>query len=269
MRKLIFTLGLLSSFNALAWGPTGHRVVGEVAQKFLKINTLMRVHQILKGQNLARVSTWPDEIKSEPQIYSHTFKWHYTTWSQDVHDHSEHNESESTGFLLKSINEQLAVLNDITAVEDKKVFALKFLVHLVGDLHQPLHVGSRNDMGGNLCKVQFHGRVTNLHALWDEDLIEATKLSYTELSSFISQGLTAEKISEIKKGTIISWAQESKNINSSLYPTEPNNYCQKEVPSEMVPKLGFEYSYQFMPIVERRLLEAGLRLAELLNQNLK
>ena len=279
MKNLIFALGFLSSFNALAWGPTGHRVVGEVAEKFLNVNTLVRVHTILKGQSLARVSTWPDEIKSEPQTYRYTFNWHYTTWLPESHDHSEHTETESTGFLLKSINEQVLVLNDSMASQEKKAFAIKFLVHLIGDVHQPLHVGTANDMGGNNCKVQFHGRVTNLHALWDEGMIEANKLSYTELTSFILQGLTPEKVFQIKKGTVLSWAEESKKLGPTVYPTEVNpttesklltfNYCQKDAPSELAPKLGYEYSYRFMPIVEQRLLQAGIRLAELLNQNLR
>lgn len=279
MKKLIFTLSFLSSFNALAWGPTGHRVVGEVAQKFLNVNTIVRVNNILKGQSLAKVSTWPDEIKSEPQTYRYTFNWHYTTWLPESHDHNEHTETESTGFLLKSISDQLVVLSDPMASDDKKAFAIKFLVHLVGDVHQPLHVGTSNDMGGNNCKVQFHGRMTNLHALWDEGMIEASKLSYTELTAFIMQGLTPEKVIQVKRGTVLNWAEESKKLGPTVYPSEVSsqtenkiltfNYCQKDAPQELIPKLSFEYSYRFMPVVELRLLEAGIRLAELLNKNLR
>ena len=276
MSKIIILL-LFVTTQAHAWGPTGHRVVGEVAQKFLDVRVQSKVSAILKGQTLARVSTWPDEIKSEPDTYSHTFNWHYTDWKDEDHQHDETN---SSGLLLTSLSEQVAVLKDEKASLDKKNFALKFIIHLVGDLHMPLHVGNGLDQGGNHCKVLFHNKQFNLHSLWDEGMINFTGLSFTELTSFVSQGRSLEEIRSWKTGTPVEWALESKELRGKIYPENVTmssapmsvkEYCRSDITiaTENMPKLGYEYSYQFMPIVERRLYQAGLRLAVVLNDALK
>jgi hypothetical protein len=250
-----------------AWGPTGHRVVGTVAERHLEPAVGLKVFKLLKGSSLSRVANWSDEIKSEPQTYQYTFNWHYTDWKDDE---LSHDETHSSGKLLTSIREQLAVLKDEKASDDKKEFALKFLIHLVGDLHQPLHVGNGFDRGGNTCRVLFHNRGTNLHALWDEGMIDFTNLSFTELANYISQGRTKEDIESWKTGEIVDWANESKQIRTSVYPPDPQKYCRTGTgaASADIPKLGYEYSYKFVPVMEKRLFQAGLRLARLLNENL-
>lgn len=277
MKTFILALGLMTAHAAFAWGPTGHRVVGAVAEKHLDISVHSKIYKILGGQSLSRVANWPDEIKSEPAKYSYTFNWHYTDWSDDAHDHDE---TTSSGKLLGSIKEQVAVLKNPEATQEAKVFALKFIIHLVGDLHQPLHVGNGLDQGGNLCKVTFQGQAMNLHALWDEGLINFTKLSYTELADYVSQGHTREEILAWKSGTVVDWALESKELRGKLYPEnvlptpEPmsiKQYCRKDivVTAEETPKLSYEYSYKFVPVVEQRLYQAGVRLALVLNDALK
>lgn len=278
MKTFIAALALTASSAVFAWGNTGHRTVGEIATRFLDIEVAVKARKILKGQSLAHVSTWPDEIKSEPATYQHTYNWHYTTWQTDAHDHSEAEETSTTGFLLKSINEHLAVLRDPKATDDQKAFALKFIVHLIGDIHMPLHVGNGTDQGGNLCKVTYMGKAYNLHSLWDEGMIEYTNLSYTELAKFVSEGKTIEEVKSARGGTPVDWARESKNIVPTMYPADVTpspdqmsvrTYCKKEVLPEEMPKLSYEYAYKFLPVVEKRLYEAGVRLAMLLNQNLK
>lgn len=266
--KHILWLSLILSFKALAWGPTGHRVVGEVATKFLTASSLDQVSTILGGQSLARVANWPDEIKSEPQTYKYTFNWHYTDWADEAHDHDETN---SSGLLITSIREQLRVLKDPAAASAAKAFALKMVIHLVGDLHMPLHVGNGQDQGGNNCRVYFHNKATNLHALWDEGLIDFTKLSYSEMTDFVSQGRRPADVASWKMGDLIDWARESKTLRLTIYPGPADKaYCRKELPvaDDELPRLAYEYSYQFLPIVEQRLFQAGVRLAVLLNQTL-
>jgi len=276
MKSFILVLGLLSA-NAFAWGPTGHRVVGAVAEKHLDIAVHSKIFKILGGQSLSRVANWPDEIKSEPAKYSYTFNWHYTDWADDAHDHDE---ASSSGKLLGSIKDQVAVLKNPEATDEAKVFALKFIIHLVGDLHQPLHVGNGLDQGGNLCKVTFQGQAMNLHALWDEGMINFTKLSYSELADYVSQGRTREEILAWKSGTVVDWALESKELRGKIYPEnvlptpEPmsvKQYCRKDivVTAEETPKLSYDYSYKFVPVVEQRLYQAGVRLAMVLNEALK
>ncbi|MFP5386330.1 MAG: S1/P1 nuclease [Bacteriovoracia bacterium] len=275
MKLLILALTLTSG-AALAWGPTGHRVVGAVAEKHLTSSAARQVKKILQGHSLSRVANWADEIKSEPENYSHTYNWHYTDWKEEDHQHDETN---SSGKLMTAIKEQLAVLKDKNASLDKKNFALKFIVHLIGDLHQPLHVGNGLDHGGNRCKVMFHKKETNLHALWDEGMIDFTKLSYTELADYISTGRSKQEIRDWKKGTPLDWAHESKILRPTIYPANTivsevplstKQYCRNDivVTEEAMPKLSYEYSYKFVPVVEKRLYQAGLRLAVLLNQHL-
>jgi hypothetical protein len=278
MKTFIAALALITSSSVFAWGATGHRVVGEIATRFLDVKVLVKANTLLAGQSLARVATWPDEIKSDPTTYQHTFNWHYTTWEINDHDHGQDEETSATGLLLKSIDDLSAVLRDPAATDEQKAFALKFIVHLVGDIHMPLHVGNGTDQGGNFCKVTYMGKNYNLHALWDEGLLDFTKLSYTELAKFVSEGKTAEEVRAIKNSSVIDWALESKKIVPTIYPDDVvassnlmsiKNYCKKEVTSEEMPKLSFEYAYKHLPVIEKRLYEAGVRLAVLLNQNLK
>lgn len=270
MKILIASL-VFASTQAFAWGPTGHRAVGEIAERFMNPGPLLAARSILGGHSLARASTWADEIKSDPARYQHTFNWHYTDWADEAHDHDETN---SSGKLMGSINEQLAVLKNSQASREDKIFALRFLVHLVGDLHMPLHVGNGLDQGGNFCKVTYMGQAMNLHSLWDEGMINFTKLSFTELAKFASAGKTKEQMIAARSGGPLDWARESKQLRATLYPAnvvDPGTpmsikaYCQKEVPADQIPKLSYEYAYRFMPVVEERIFLAGVRLAVLLN----
>jgi hypothetical protein len=262
------------SGQALGWGPTGHRTVGLLAEKFMTVNALHKARQILNGQSLSRVSTWPDEIRSEPKLYGHTFPWHFTDWPDGNH---QHDETHSPGKLISAIHKQLQLLRDTEVSQDKKAFALKFLVHLVGDLHMPLHVGNGLDRGGNDCKILFHQQEMSLHELWDEGMINFTRLSFTELADFVLQGRSARELNSWRGGEVLDWAFESRQLRNQLYPAEvmrpylpgkPSlHYCRKDIqlPRSELPQLGFDYSYRFMPVVEQRLLQAGLRLAVLLN----
>lgn len=273
--KMILVLGVFFSQAAFSWGPTGHRAIGEVAQKHLTLKSKSAVNKILGGQSLAGAANWPDEIKSEPQTYSHTYDWHYTDWPEEMHQHDETN---SSGKLMTAINEQLATLKDPSADSEKKKFALRFVIHLIGDLHMPLHVGNGLDRGGNSCRVTFHGKSTNLHALWDEGLIDFTKLSFTELARFSMENKNKTDRRTAMSGTPLDWAQESKTLRAQIYPpnvkenpkamTSMREYCRTDisVTPEMMPKLSYEYSYEFMPLVQERIYQAGVRLAMLLNQ---
>ena len=207
-------IGSLNS-SLMAWGPTGHRIVGEIAQKELNAKTLLIVKDILTNESLAQVSTWADEIKSDPDRYRHTFSWHYMTWPSGQDEYDYHGDGE----LLKSIQDNIKIVRNVHAPKIDRATALKFLVHLVGDLHQPLHVGNGLDMGGNACQVIFHGERVNLHALWDERLIEKTSLSYSEFVNFLLEKRSTLKGSELER-RILHWARESRTLRDKIYPAE-------------------------------------------------
>ncbi len=281
MKILFNTLALatlsLAAQQALAWGSTGHRVVGLVAERHMDPAALKKAHAILDNHDLAFVSTWPDEIRSDPKNFAHTFNWHFTTWQDDDDGFHAGLESKSTGFLLSQIEKQIAVLKNPTASQSEKAFALKFTIHLIGDVHQPLHVGTSGDRGGNACRVTWHGKPSNLHTVWDSDMIEKTNLSFTELADFASQNRTQKQIRQWQSGTAKQWSEESKILRRRIYPAEvvaPSapvtylTYCQDKVEPEAMPKLGYEYSFEFDPVVRERLYQAGVRLAKVLNDTL-
>jgi hypothetical protein len=263
--------------QALAWGSTGHRVIGLVAERHMDPAALKKAHAILDNHDLAFVSTWPDEIRSDPKNFAHTFNWHFTTWQDEDDGFHAGLENKSTGFLLTQIEKQIAVLKNPAASQSEKAFALKFTIHLIGDVHQPLHVGTSGDRGGNACRVTWHGKPSNLHTVWDSDMIEKTNLSFTELADFASQNRSQKQTRQWQSGTVKQWSEESKILRSRIYPAEvvaPSapvtylTYCQDKVEPEAMPKLGYEYSFEFDPVVRERLYQAGVRLAKVLNEAL-
>lgn len=262
--------------QAFAWGQSGHRAIGEIAEKNMRPESVKKAEALLDGEDLAFVAGWADDIKSN-RHFNYADKWHYTTWEDADGQFHSGKENGGTGLLMSQIDRQLAVLRDTKASKAEKAMALRFTVHLVGDLHQPLHVGGGGDQGGNFCKVTWHGRNTNLHRVWDSDMIDSTDLSFTELARFASTGRSAEQNKTWRTGTVRDWAEESKRIRSDIYPAEVQRplapvskltYCQKDVAVEAMPKLGYEYSYRFLPVVYERVYQAGLRLAKLLDENL-
>jgi hypothetical protein len=247
--------------------------VGELSQSYLTVGAMGKIYDILDGASLARVSTWPDDIKSDP-VLKKTWKWHYTEWPEGTDEHSEEGKP---GQLLTGINSHLATLRDPVADKSRKAFALKFLVHLIGDLHMPLHVGNGVDQRAGYCKVFYHDHLTNLHHVWDEDMIDRTKLSFTEMASFLKPGIKIDDLNAWRSGTPLDWALESKILRETVYPAELSGsssplpspirqYCRKDAAQSDLPRLSFEYTYTFMPVVERRLSQAAVRLAHLLNQ---
>lgn len=277
IKPILLIMLYATSHQALAWGSTGHRVVGLLAERHMDPAALKKARAILDGHDLAFVSTWPDELRSGAKTYEYTFNWHYTTWQDEDDSFHAGLESGDTGFLMSQVEKQIAVLKNPAASKADKAFALKFTVHLIGDVHQPLHVGTSGDRGGNACRVTWHGKPSNLHTVWDSDMIEKTNLSYTELADFASQGRSQNQTRQWQSGTVRQWSEESKKLRSRIYPPEVVapiapvtylTYCKGKVEPEAMPKLGYDYSYEYDPVVRERLYQAGVRLAKVLNDAL-
>lgn len=277
IRVLLCISLCLGSPQLLAWGQTGHRAIGDIAEKNMRADAVKKARALLDGHDLAHASTWADEIRSDPKRYSHTFNWHYTTWQDEDERFHAADETKDTGFLLTQVENQLAILKNTRAPKAERAEALRFVVHLVGDAHQPLHVGGGNDRGGNTCRVTWFGKASNLHTVWDSEMIESNGLSYTELAAFASQGRTVADIAAAKRGDLRSWSLESRKLRAEIYPPEviaPASpvtyltYCREPVAAEAMPKLGYEYGYRFLPVVHDRIYLAGIRLARLLDEAL-
>ncbi|GAA4274395.1 S1/P1 nuclease [Aquimarina gracilis] len=248
---IIITLFSLNSFSAsFDWGKTGHRVTGEIAEVHLTKKAKRAISSLLDGHGLAFVSTFADEIKSDKNYKGYS-PWHYVNFPFDK-KYGEDKPSEF-GDLVQGINKCIAVLKDTTSTIEDRQFYLKMLVHFIGDLHQPLHVGRGEDKGGNDIQIQWFNEGSNLHRVWDSDMIDYYGMSYTELSLNRDE-LSETQIEEIKKGSILDWIHESQGLAKKVYAT-----------ANVGEKLKYEYMYYNFPIVRKQLQKGGIRLAKVLN----
>ena len=236
---------------AAAWGLNGHRTVGQIAANHLAPETARAVAELIGPQSLARVSTWADEIRSDP-AWAHADPWHYIDFPDE--DTLETAERAPEGDVLEAMERFEAVLRDREAPLEERARALKFLVHFVGDVHQPLHVGRGDDRGGNEVVVLWFGEPTDLHTVWDTKLIEDRRLSYTELAEFLDHP-RPEEVARWQADGYREWIRESKALRETVYDLGDR-------------RLSWSYADRSWPIVERRLLQAGIRLAGLLDRAL-
>lgn len=243
-----FFLFIILTTSAFGWGPIGHRATGWIASKYLNKKARKALEKILDGQSLAIASTWMDEVRSD-STFDYMTDWHWVTIPYgQVYDQTEKNKN---GDIIQSIEKIIAALKSKKLNEAEQAQHVKMLIHLVGDIHQPLHVGGRNDKGGNDVKVTWFRTESNLHRVWDSDMIDDSKLSYTELAQSLGQPSKAE-LTAWQKDTVREWARESQGYEKEVYDIGNG-------------KLGYRYSYLYFPIVRHRLLQAGVRLAGILN----
>ena len=247
-----------------AWGKTGHRVVAAIADTQLSGLARAHVREILGGaESLDEAATWPDEMRSAPGDFwqKTATPWHYVTLNGIAYDHAP-----PEGDALQALDHFRSVLRDPTASLADKQLALRFVVHLVGDLHQPLHVGKCCDKGGNDVKVSWFGKPTNLHAVWDSSLVDEEQLSFTELAAKLERHVTNQDVLDWWDLNPRDWIRESAEIRDTLYPSVSKPAKgKKRGRRRAVPELSYAYVYKVTPVMERRLSQAGVRLAAYLN----
>jgi len=252
----IATVLFLYNTSFAWWGLTGHRVVGEVAQGYLSPKAMRAVKEILGTESLAMSSNWADFIKSD-STYDYLSRWHYINLKAGL-TKDEVNaklQKDTTANLYNRINFLVEELkNEDLPPETKKMY-LRLLIHFVGDLHQPLHVGRPDDLGGNRIKVRWFNENTNLHSLWDEKLPEFQRLSYTEFAKAIAH-TTKKQRKEWQSQPISDWFFESYQLAQSIYDEVGNTE----------PRLGYRYNYDHVNTLNNQLLKGGVRLAGLLNE---
>ncbi|MBE0595113.1 MAG: S1/P1 nuclease [Gemmatimonadales bacterium] len=248
-------LGPLPTAAATVWGANGHRIVAAIAERYLLPATSQRVHALLGPFPLARFGEWGDKYRASP-AGEHTATWHYV----NIPDGESYRATPFTEprDLIQALQLQERILVDTARSDDERAVALKLLLHFIADVHQPMHVGRAEDRGGNLVQVRWFGTPTNLHTVWDSYLLDHQGLSYTEYVAFLDFA-TAAEIEEWQRTDYVAWAMESMAFRSTVYdlPTaEPGQ----------VPGLSWDYADRMTPIMERRLLQAGIRLAGVLNR---
>ncbi|WP_031427591.1 S1/P1 nuclease [Flavimarina sp. Hel_I_48] len=258
MTRLLLVLlsVLLTTVTATArtvddWGQNGHRTTAAIAEKYLSNRAERAIKRLLGDETLVTVSTYGDEIKSIAEMRKYS-AWHYVniipgkTYAEDAKN--------PDGDLVMAINTCREVLLSKASTQQDKIFSLKMLVHLMGDLHQPLHVGRASDKGGNDLQVRWFNKGTNLHSVWDTQMIESYGMSYSELAT--NYGAVAkERYKMYSQGSLMDWVDESQQLVETVYNS-----------AESGDKLGYAYMEEYKDTVFLQLEKGGIRLAEVLNQ---
>jgi S1/P1 Nuclease len=248
-KTLLHIILCLVSIQSFAWGPTGHRVTGYIAEQYLNAKAKSKIREILGQESLWMVSTWMDDIRSD-STYNYTADWHWVTVQNGMT--YEQSVKNPHGDVIMTIERLIRELKSRQLSHGKEIEALKMLIHLIGDIHQPLHVGCCDDQGGNKVKVKWFRNESNIHRVWDSDMIDDTKLSFTELSQTLIRP-DKTMVSNWQRNSISDWFTESMGYRTSLYEIGDGN-------------LGYKYSYKHLAEVKIRLMQGGIRLAGVLNQ---
>lgn len=265
MRKIAISivciLMLMNPMQAFAWGAKGHDVVAAIAEQHLTPKAKRKISKLLDGRSIVFYSSWMDNIQNSPYWddgYYKTKTWHYANVDKGLtYQTMQKNENgdvvKGLEFITKEMTENYAGLTDSVRVD-----YLKMIVHMVGDLHCPMHAGRLSDRGGNDTKVMWFRSETSLHSVWDSRMIDsARKWSYSEwCEQFDTKSRKYRK--EISQGSYEDWFMKTVSEAAKIY-----DYVESR--PGMVPELSYQYVYDFSPLLEEQLLNAGYRLAHVLN----
>ena len=253
---LIIIAVILSSVNSTAWGwgGKGHDVITCIAEAHLSKKAKKQVRKLLEGKTMVYYSTWMDEIRND-SIYQFTRTWHYA--NVDEGETYETMTKHPDGDVVTATHLAIKMLKDKTQSDSIRSMYLKFLIHMIGDLHCPMHAGRATDLGGNRYPIIWRNQETNLHRLWDSPIVDAARSwSYSEwcMNLDIKMG-KKQKAAIIAGGEPLTWFKETVVVASDIYQNTPEN----EAISYYV------YVRKHTPVIERQFLYAGHRLAYLLN----
>lgn len=256
LRLSIFLLFLTLPLPANAWWEKEHKVVAIIAQKYLSKHAAEQVNWLLDGDSLASVSTWADGIKSERK-WSHTKRWHYVNFTE--YTSPKNHIPIPAGDILWALNYFYKDLQKQTTIRQSRRDSLMFFVHFVADIHQPLHVGKFADAGGNRVAVNWYKseRNQNLHKLWD-GLLTETSLNAEDYAKKIDKASKQQR-KKWQHSSFSDWARESIELHEQVYDFG-------DAKNKKIVHLGHWYKTKNKKIAERRLQQAGVRLAYYLNQ---
>ena len=242
-------------FTSLAWGVLGHRIVGQIADSYLSPNAKKAISKILGTESIAMASNWPDFIKSDT-TYAYISPWHYVNIKANMkmEEVKDFLDNDTAVDAYTEINFLVRQLKSKKLSAANKAFYLKLLIHIAGDIYQPLHVGRFDDLGGNKIKLSWFGAPTNLHRVWDEQLINFQQLSYTEYAIAINH-TTADQRKAWQKQGLQTWIYNSYQSVEKIYAdVKPDD------------KLDYLYNFKFVDLLNTQLLKGGVHLAGLLNE---
>lgn len=256
LKKLAFILVIIYlPLQSMAWGTQGHRIAGQIADSYLSPKARKAIEAILGNESIAMASNWADFIKSDP-AYNYLYNWHFIDLdkSYTYPELQAYLKQDNAVDAYTKLEFLISELKKKDLDKDKKLLYLRMLIHIVEDVHQPLHTGHTEDKGGNDIKVTWFNNSTNLHSVWDSQLIDFQQLSYTEYTAAINHTTAAER-AEWQKAPISKWLFESNQIAEKLYSETKTGDALN----------GYKYNFSHIDTLNRQLLKAGVRLAGVLN----
>lgn len=261
MRRLAVIVVLCGTLPAFGWGPAGHHLVARLAAAHLTPAAAARVAEILgPGITIQSIATWPDEIRRER---ADTAPWHYIDIPIDQPHLDMARDCPKGDCVLAKIEDFKKVVVDPAATPVQRREALMFLVHFVGDMHQPLHCADNKDKGGNGVRLDFFGQPSNLHSAWDSGLLGRIGQEDALFTQY-SKDLTGKLAKKWGQGTVAMWAEEShKAAQKVVYGKLP------QAPPGGPVKVDAAYQRLAEPVIKKQIEKAGARLAALLNATLR
>ena len=261
MNKKVFTLiaVILLCLNCLpvfGWGFKGHYIVAGIAEKHLSKKAKREVHKLLDGHTMAYFATWMDDIRSDT-TYAFTGTWHYANVDEGLT--YETMKKEPNGDVITATVLSINQLKDKHLPDSVRSMYLKFLIHLIADMHCPMHAGRLSDRGGNGYPVKWKGTNTNLHSIWDVSVIEDTKSwSSIEWSAYIDISMSRKQLRAIQSGKPVDWFHDTVAYAKDIYDNTERNAA-----------LTQTYARKYTPLLEDQFVKAGYRLAGVLNDIFK
>jgi hypothetical protein len=249
MKRWCFILIVITSFlfskDCYSWGSEGHRIVADIAFHYLDPATRDSVKKYLGETSIHDAATWMDDMRNDPS-YNYMKPWHYINLEK-----GEIYSPTTTFNIVNELTKVIFTLQNEKQSKEQTNTNLKFLFHLLGDLHQPLHDGYGSDKGGNSIAVTFLGKESNLHKVWDSEIIREKKIT-TEGCLKIAGKYPKRQIKKLQKTDVVKWMNESRSLLGKTYDFSNNIIDAKYIETNAT-------------VIEKQLIIAGIRLAGILN----
>jgi len=251
----IFAIGL--TLILVSWGYTGHRTIGFITENHLTSNAKLAIKDLLGDTSISEACTWADDARREPQ-YANTANWHFLNIPLGLNYESfkKYVDTVKTENVYSALINAEKELTDKNTSKQQKIHALKFMMHFVGDLHQPMHISREEDKGGSTIQVNYNDKGTNLHSLWDTRMLEKEGLNPAQLAVKFDT-ISESDIKQWQSDPVVLWMWESYQISTALY---------AEIEQMNNKTIDDTYYQKHMPTVQKRMQQSAIRLAGLLNK---
>jgi hypothetical protein len=238
---------------AWGWGAEGHEAIAHIAQRHLSRRAERQVTRLLDGHSMAYWAAWADGLRGDAR-YDGFRTWHYANADEGFTYSTA--PKLPTGDVYTAVETCIDVLEDRSASDSLRTMYLKLLIHFVGDMHCPMHAGHASDRGGNGFRIEFRGSATNLHRLWDSQIVDAARPGWDAWEWSVSADRTMNRREEraVFGGGPLEWMEQTVEVSHRLYVETPQDK-----------PVGQDYVRRQTPLIEQKFTEAGHRLARLLN----